>query len=175
MATFGEIKNKFFSLSKQEQENLLKEIYGFSKDIKDFMDVRLLSDGERKFIEEIKKATESSTPTGRPKSIKVAKINSILRKAKKSKVKNKILCEMFWHAFDGYVTFLNNNGEGPDIYEDKAYEHLKEYLLLLVEISEDKQVLKNQLLFVKNYLNQHNNMYNEHLWELYEDIAIEYI
>ncbi len=175
MATLREIREKFFSLSKKEQETILKEIYSFSKDIKEFMNVRLLKDGEDKFIEEIKKATESSTSTGRPKIIKVTKVNSILSKAKKSKVAKETLCDMQWYAFDGYVTFLNDYGGGPDSYKNKAYEHLKNYLRLLIEISNDKQKLEEELLGVENYLSQHENMYNDHLWELYEDIVAEYV
>jgi len=175
LATLREIKKAFFSLSKKEQEDILKEIYNFSKDVKDFMNVRLLGNGEDKFVEEIKKATESCTPTGRPKMIKVTKVNGILSKAKKSKVKKETLCDMQWYAFDGYVTFLNDYGSGPDSYENKAYEHFKNYLLLLVETSNDKQELEEELLGAENYLNQHQNMYSDHLWELYEDIAAEYI
>ena len=175
MATLREVKKKFFSLSQKEQENILKEIYNFSKDVKEFMNVRLLGDGEEKFIEEIKKAAESSTPTGRPKMIKVTKVNAILSKAQKSKVTKETLCKMQWYAFDGYVTFLNDYGGGPESYENKAYDHFKNYLELLVAISKDKQELKEKLLGIKNYLNQHQNMYNEHLWELYEDFAEEYV
>jgi hypothetical protein len=175
LATLREIKEKFFSLSKKEQETILKEIYNFSKDVKEFMNVRLLGDGEDKFIEEIKKATESSTSTGRPKMIKVTKVNSILSKAKKSKVTKETLCDMQWYAFDGYVTFLNDYGGGPDSYENKAYEHFENYLRLLVEISDDKQKLEEELLGVENYLSQHQNMCNDHLWELYEDIVTEYV
>jgi hypothetical protein len=175
LATLREIKKKFFLLSEKEQEVILKEIYNFSKDVKDFMNVRLLGDGEDKFVEEIKKATESSTSTGRPKIIKVTKVSSILNKAKKSKVKKETLCDMQWYAFNGYVTFLNDYGGGPDSYENKAYDHFENYLRLLVEISNDKQKLEEELLGVENYLNQHQNMYNDHLWELYEDIVAECI
>jgi len=175
LATLKEVKEKFFSLPKKEQEIILKEIYNFSKDVKEFINVRLLRDGEDKFIEEIKKATESSTSTGRSKMIKVTKVNSILSKAKKSKVTKETLCDMHWYAFDGYVTFLNYCGGGPDSYENKAYEHFENYLRLLVEISDDKQKLEEELLGVENYLNQHQDMYNDHLWKLYEDIAAEYV
>jgi hypothetical protein len=175
LATLREVKEEFFSLSRKEQETILKEIYNFSKDVKEFINVRLLRDGENKFIEDIKKATESSTPTGRLKMIKVSKVNSILSKAKKSKVTKETLCDMHWYAFDGYVTFLNDYGGGPDSYENKAYDHFKNYLRLLVEISDDKQKLEEKLLGIENYLNQHQNMYNDHLWELYKDVVAEYI
>ena len=85
MANLREIKKAFFELSDKEQESILKEIYSFSKDIKEFLNVRLLNDGEELYIEKIRKATESSTPMGLPKTIKVTQVNSILNKAKKSK------------------------------------------------------------------------------------------
>jgi hypothetical protein len=134
-----------------------------------------LREGEEKFIEQIKKATESETAKGAPKMIKVINVNSILNKAKKSNVKKDTLCTMEWHAFNGYMTFLNDYGGGPDSYENKAYDHLKNYLLLLIKSSNNKQNLEDELLGVENYLNQHNNMYNDHLWELFEDISAEHI
>ena len=171
MATLRDIKKKFFLLSKKEQENLLKEIYGFSKDVKEFLNMRLLGEGEEKFIEEIQKATQSATPSGMPKMIKVPKVNSIISKAKKSKVNKKTLCTMHWYAFDGYMTFLDDYGGGPDSYENKVYDHLKEYLLLLIEISNNKKELQEELYNVREYLDTHDNMYNDHLYELYLEIT----
>ncbi len=175
MATLREIKKEFFSLPQKEQEIILKEIYGFSKDVKEFLNVRLLGDGEEKFIEQIKKATESETAKGTPKMIKVINVNSIINKAKKSNAKKETLCTLEWHAFDGYMTFLNDYGGGPDSYENKVYEHLKNYLLLLIEASNDKQNLEEELLGVENYLSEHDNMYNDDLFELFEEISAEYI
>ena len=170
MATLKDIKKVFFFLSKKEQETILKEIYGFSKDVKEFLNVRLLNEGEEKFIEQIKKASESSTYTGMPKIIKVTNINQILNKAKKSKVRQETLCEMQWIAFDGYMTFLNDYGGGPDSFEDKVYDHLKAYLLLLLDIS-NGQELNDELVGVSNYLRKHNNMYYDHIWELYKELT----
>jgi len=75
----------------------------------------------------------------------------------------------------GYMTFLNDYGGGPESYEGKVYDHLKNYLLLLIDISDDKEELENELLGVEQYLSQHSNMYNDHLFELYEDLAAKYI
>ena len=172
MANLREIKKAFFELSDKEQESILKEIYSFSKDIKEFLNVRLLNDGEELYIEKIRKATESSTPTGLPKTIKVTQVNSILNKAKKSKVKKDTLCEMEWIAFDGYMTSLNDYGGGPESYENKVYDHLKKYLLLLNDINKNEE-LNDELDGVKHYLREHTNMYYDHLWELFEEITGE--
>jgi len=172
MANLREIKKAFFELSDKEQETILKEIYSFSKDIKEFLNVRLLNDGEELYIEKIRKASESSTPTGLPKTIKVTQVNSILNKAKKSKVEKDTLCEMEWIAFDGYMTFLNDYGGGPESYENKVYDHLKNYLLLLCDISKNEE-LNDELDGVKHYLRKHTNMYCDHIWELFEEITGE--
>jgi hypothetical protein len=39
LATLREIKKEFFSLPQKEQESVLQEIYGFSKDVKEFLNV----------------------------------------------------------------------------------------------------------------------------------------
>jgi len=36
MATYRDIKKEFFNLPNKEQEQILKEIYNFSKDVKEF-------------------------------------------------------------------------------------------------------------------------------------------
>jgi len=170
MANLREIKKAFFELSNEEQEVILKEIYNFSKDMKEFLNVRLLNDGEELYIKKLRKATESSTPNGSPKTIKVAQVNSILDKAKKSKIKKDTLCEMEWVAFDGYMTSLDEYGGGPESYENKVYDHLKNYLLLLKDTNENKE-LNDELDEVKHYLREHTNMYYDHIWELFEEIT----
>jgi len=170
MATLREIKKEFFALSQKEQEQIIKEIYSFSKDMKSFLDMRLTGSGGEKYIKEITKATESCTPKGYPKNIQVKTVNSILTKAKKSKVSDKILCKMEWIAFDGYMTFLDDYGGGPEIYEDKIYDHLNNYLRLLDKTSTTEEYVA-QLEKVSKYLRGHTNMYYEHIWELFEDIT----
>ena len=170
MASLRDIKKVFFSLSRKEQETVLKEIYGFSKDVKEFLNMRLLNEGEEKFIEQIANATISSTYTGLPKTIKVSTVNKILSKAKKSKVAPETLCEMEWLAFDGYMTFLNDYGGGPESYENKVYDHLKAYLLLLFDTKSGEE-LDDELAGVADYLRGHTNMHYDHIWELYEELT----
>ena len=169
MATLREIKKAFFELPPKEQEQIIKEIYGFSKDVKIFMNMRLLGDGEEQFIKQITKACESETPKGSPKMIKVTAVNAILTKAKKSKVSKETLCDMEWIAFDGYMTFLNDYGGGPDSYTNKIYDHLGNYLQLLRELDKLEENIKK----VQIYLRRHTNMYYDHIWELFEQITAE--
>jgi hypothetical protein len=175
MANLREIKKAFFQLSQKEQELILKEIYGFSKDVKEFLNIRLLNSGEELYIEQIIKATDSSSKNSNsmPRTIQITKVNSILSKARKSKVKKETLCKMEWIAFEGYMLFLNSYG-GPESYEDKVYDHLKNYLLLLKDISKDKE-LNDEYDRIKQYLRINKNMYYDHIWELFTEITGEMV
>ncbi len=144
---------------------MFKEIYEFSKDMKEFLSIRLVGEGEEIYIKQISKASESATPRGMPKDIEVRKVNTVISKAKKAKVSDKTLCEMEWIAFDGYVTYLNDYGDGPEIYYDKIYTHLENYLFLFSKIYTEEET-KEKIEDVKYYINQHDNMYFDDLWEL---------
>jgi hypothetical protein len=170
MATFTEIKKKFFSLSPKEQELLLKEIYGLSKESKRFLDVRLSGANEENFIEEITKATQYATPKGYPKDIEVRKVNSILSNAKKCKVDSQILEKMELIAFEGYMGSLNEYGGGPDTYENKVYDHLNNYLNLVMSnhLVEEQGTLFDDM---RLYLRQNTNMYYDHIWELFKELT----
>lgn len=169
MATLREIKKAFFALSQKEQEAMIKEIYGFSKDVKEFLNIRLLDDGEEQYIQQISKATESQTPKGYPKEISVREVNAILSKAKKSKVSDKTLYEMEWIAFDGYMTYLDDYGGGPEIYEDKVYDHLNNHLQLLSKMGNEEE--QKKIEEIAKYLRKHTNMYYDHIWELFEEMT----
>ncbi len=170
MATIKEIRKAFYELPKKEQDTLLKDIYAFSKDMKAFLNMRLLGSGGDEYIEKITKATQSPLASGAPKMIKVMAVNSILSSAKKSKISRGILCEMEWIAFDGYMTFLNDYGGGPDSYENRVYIHLENYLSLLMNIHKDEE-LEDSFEEVKIYLRKHTNMYYDHIWGLFKSIT----
>ena len=170
MSTFTEIKKKFFSLPQKEQELLLKEIYGLTKENKRFLDVRLSGANEASFIEDITKITQYTTLKGYPKDIEVRKVNAILSTAKKCKVDPKILEKMELIAFEGYMGFLNDYGGGPEIYETKVYDHLENYLNLLIvnhTIEEQVDIFED----MKVYLYQNTNMYYDHIWELFAELT----
>ena len=172
MAGIKEIKKAFFDLPIKEQEVILKDIYGFSKDIKEFLNLRLLNEGEDLFIDNITKLTQCWSPAGTLKIIKVTQVNSIISKAKKAKVSSKFLSQMEWIAFDGYMTALDDFGGGPESYENKIYDHLKNYLLL-IQKNESGNKLDQSIEDVRQYLRSHTNMYCDHIWELFEEITGE--
>jgi len=172
VATFRDIKKVFFQMDEKNQEQILREIYNFSKETKAFLNMNLLGSGDKIFIDEISKASESSTPKGYPKEISVRKINSILSKAKKSKVNNKTLQQMELIAFEGYMTFLNDYGGGPEIYEDKIGDHLKNYLLLVLK---NEPYNKHTYIFdeMRGYLRANQNMLYDNIWHIFENLTGE--
>jgi len=170
MATYKDIKKEFFDLSIKEQEQILKEIYNFSKDIKEFLNTRFTNDNEDYHIEEIESATNYYTYTGIPKILSTRKINSVISKAKKAKVSTEILEKMEYIAFKGYFDSLNDFGDGPEIYEDKIYDHLKNYLTL-VSKNNSQQKKDTKLNDLKKYLLENTNMYYDHIWELFEEMT----
>ena len=168
MAKYRDIKKEFFNLSDKKQEQLLKEIYNFSKDMKQFLNTRLMNDNEEAFIDEISKATDYYTRSGIPKEISPRKINSIITKAKKSKVSVDTLEKMELIAFQSYMNFLNDFGGGPEIYEDKIYDHLKNYLELILSNSSNSDTKINE---IKDYLFENQNMCYDYIWELFQDLT----
>ena len=170
MATYRDIKKEFFNLSTKEQEQILKEIYNFSKDVKEFLNTRLSSDSGGNYIKEIEKATDYYTPSGIPKDMSVKKINSVISKAKKAKADISILEKMEFIAFKAYIDFLNDFGGGPEIYEDKVYDHLKNYISLVLKNDTQKDI-ETKLTYIENYLLNNTNMYYDHLWDLFEELA----
>lgn len=170
MATLKDIKKAFFTLSQKEQEIIIKDIYGFSKDMKTFLNICLLDDGGEAYLKEIQKATESQTPKGYPKEISVRTVNSIFTKARKSNIKKDILCEMEWIAFDGYMTYLNDYGGGAEIYEDKMYEHLNSHLLFTIKLY-SKEEQKEKFKKISFYLKRHTNGCYDDIFQLFEELT----
>jgi len=170
MTKYKDIKKEFFNLSIKEQERIFKEIYDFSNDIREFLKNRLINENEIQYIEEIEFETDYYSSMGIPQILSTRKINSIINKAKKAKVSVSILEKMEYIAFKGYADSLNDFGDGPEIYEKKVYDHLKNYLLLIIKNNSQKDI-DDKIKHIKNYLLKNTNMYYDHLWELFEDIT----
>ena len=170
MATYKDVKKEFFNLSIKEQEQILKDIYNFSKDVKEFLNTRLTSDNGESYIKEIKKATDYYTPSGIPKDMSVRKINSVISKAKKAKVDSSIIEGMEYIAFKAYIDFLNDFGGGPEIYEEKVYDHLQNYILLILTNNSQKD-RDNKIYHLQDYLLNNTNMCYDYLWELFEELT----
>jgi len=68
------------------------------------------------------------------------------------------------------MNFLNDFGGGPDIYESKVYDHLENYLqLLLKNPSNDNR--DDKIVEIQYFLYQNQNMYYDHIWGLFKDLT----
>lgn len=170
MATFRDIKKEFFNLSNKEQEQIFKEIYNFSKDMKQFLSTRLMNDNEEAFVDELNKATDYYTRSGIPKDMSPRKINSIINKAKKSKVSAETLKEMELIAFKAYMNFLNDFGGGPDIYEDQVYDHLNNYIQLVLN-NPSNENKDDEIVEMQYFLCQNQNMCYDYIWNLFKELT----
>jgi len=65
---------------------------------------------------------------------------------------------------------LNEYGGGSDTYENKVYDHLNNYLNLVLS---NHQVEEQVPLFedMRLYLRQNTNMYYDHIWELFKELT----
>lgn len=64
MSKFKQIKEKFNQLTPAGKEELFKDIYNFSRDMKIFLENRFLGGNDHIFIEQIKKETIGKIITG---------------------------------------------------------------------------------------------------------------
>lgn len=174
MANFTAVKNQFHNLSVKEQGLLLKDLYEFSKDVRLFLEGRLLGGDsvaneyiaqmEREAVGKVYREGIPGTPNGRI-------VNSIIGKAKKSYVGIRTMMELEKLAYHGFIEFLNKYGADSESFDEQACNHLGTYLRL----TQDMQILADERsrIFqdVKKYLLDKNNMFTDMLDETYERVT----
>lgn len=161
-------KEKFNKLSPIGKEELLKEIYDFSKDTRLFLENKLLGGYDNTFIEQMEKETMDIYRAGMPsENINGKKVNEIIRKAKKSGVSVWTAMKLEQLAYRGFIEFLNEFGGGPENFDDMACRHLENYLKLVLEAVENKDEQNNIFNEVKNYLLKKDNMCVDFLYEVF--------
>ncbi|MBI5787325.1 MAG: hypothetical protein HZA78_00520 [Candidatus Schekmanbacteria bacterium] len=169
MASFKEIKEKFDQLSPQGKEDLFKEIYSFSKEMKLFLENRLLGGKDDVFITAMEKETIGKVyKKGIPGTPNGKVVNSIIAKARKSLVSTWTLIKLEHLAYRGFIEFLNEYGGGPESFDDMACKHLEAYLNLVKSESKDQEEKYKIFQEVKKYLLDKNNMYTDSLDDVFE-------
>lgn len=165
---FKTVKEKFNELSPRKKEELLKEIYDFSKDTRLFLENKFLGGYDNIFIEQMEKETIGKIyKAGIPGDIEGKKVNEIIQKAKKSGVSVWTITKLEQLAYRGFIEFLNEFGGGPENFEDMACRHLENYLKLVLETIENKDEQNNIFNEVKNYLLKKDNMCVDFLYEVF--------
>lgn len=170
---FRQVVKAFFNLPKKQQEDFLRDLYGYSPDIKIFVESKLglqadfqkyLTEMHRETIDKIYRKGTPGTPNGKV-------VNSIITKAQKAQVPLDIMLELEQLAFQGFIEFLNEFGGGPDSFDELSCKHLEAYLLLVQKHITNQ--VEQQKLFeeVKQYLREKNNMLTESIDEVFEDMT----
>ena len=172
MSQLRQIKEKFNSLSPEEKETLLSDLYHFSTDTRLFLESRLLGTGGREFIQLMEKETIGKVyRKGMPGTPNGKKVNSIIVKAKKSRVALSVMLQLEKLAYCGFIEFLNEYGGGPENFDEMACEHVEAYLMLAknhVENSTERNRIFEEL---KEYLIEKDNLFTDSLDDTYERVV----
>lgn len=177
MARLNEVVKKFHTLSKDEQNDLLRELYNYSKDIKLFLESKLCLQYDADYlINAMEKETIGKVyRKGRPATPNGNKVNAIISKAKKASISTKTILELEQLAYRGFIEFLNEYGGGPENFDEMACNHLEEYLRLIKTKIKDVNERKRRYEEVKKYLLKLNNMMTDSIDETYEHVTGEEI
>lgn len=172
MKNFKKVKEKFSQLSQQEKDNLLQDIYNFSKDTKLFLKNRLLVGNDNIFIKAMEKETIGKVyKTGIPGTPNGVKVNSIIAKAKKSGIGIDALIRLEQLAYRGFIEFLNEYGGGPESFDEMAVKHMENYLILVQDNTEGEKEKIDIFQNIKNYLLKKGNMYTDSLDDIFEEVT----
>lgn len=173
MAKFKEIIGKFRSLSEDEQEDILSDLYGFSNDVRLFFEgkLRLTADTkgliremERETVGKVYRKGTPAVPNGRA-------VNAIITRAKKAQVDLATLLTLEKLAYRGFIEFLNEYGGGPESFDNLSCKHLEAYLELIKTRIADPLEQKRLFEEVKKYLLSLENMITDYLDTVYENIT----
>ena|SRR3989338_6327301 len=170
--SFSKLNTIFFSLPKDEQQQVLKRLYYFSIETKTLFSTSLgFQEDPKVFINKMQHETISKVyRKGNPKEPNGKVVNQILVNAKKAGVSFDTLLNLEELAYRGFMEFLHEYGGGPESFDDQACKHIENYLKLVLQIKDeakkDKLVEKLRLYIIKK-----DNMYTDDKDETFENIT----
>ncbi|HEY4479558.1 MAG TPA: hypothetical protein VI981_04365 [Candidatus Paceibacterota bacterium] len=174
MTSFSTIKKQFRDLSLGGQDELLKDLYMFSKDVRLFLENRLLrgTTATDEYVRQMERETIKKVyRTGTPGIPNGKTVNSIIAKAKKSHVDIHALMTLEQLAYRGFIEFLNEFGGGPESFDDQSCKHLEAYLQIVRDGQIDGEERARRYQELKTYLLAKNNMLTDSLDEAYESVT----
>lgn len=163
----------FFNLSQKQQEDFLRDLYGYSPDIKIFVESKLglqtdfqkyLAEMHRETIGKIYRKGTPGTPNGKV-------VNSIITKAQKTQVPLDVMLELEQLAFRGFIEFFNEFGGGPDSFDELSCKHLEAYLLLVRNNISNQEEQQKLFADIRQYLLKKNNMLTDSIDEVFENVT----
>lgn len=167
------VKRAFHACNQTQQNHLLSEIYGYSQEMREFLESRLLNlvDGkilidamQRETLGKVFHNPNPRIPDGR-------KVRGILARAKKLKANSETIMELERLAFEGFVEFLNEYGGGPESFEEMACDHLEAYLRLVKKISADEKSYLEEIEKIRQYLRKKRNMITDFTYGAFEEVT----
>lgn len=169
MSNYKQIKDKFNDLTSTGKEQLLKDVYNFSSDMKLFLENRFLGGQDNVFIKQMEKEIISKiykygihgTPNGK-------EVNEIISKAKKSSADIWTIIKLEQLAYRGFIEFQNEFGGGPENFDDMACKHMEEYIKLIKQAVKDDKEREQIFNELKKYLKEKDNMYVDSLYDIFE-------
>jgi hypothetical protein len=164
------IRRAFHALNRAQQNHLLSEVYGYSQEIRQFLESRLLNtvDGnvltdamQKETLGKVFHRPIPHTPDGR-------NVRRIIARAKKLGADDGTMMELERLAFEGFVEFLNEYGGGPESFDEMACDHLEVYLRLIKMIVVDQEQYKERIDGVRRYIQKKHNMITDYIYDVFE-------
>ena len=169
MSNFKQIKDKFNDLTSAGKEQLLKDAYNFSNDMKLFLENRFLGGQDNIFINQMEKETIGKIyKDGIPGTPNGKKINEVVSKAKKSRANIWTVIKLEQLAYRGFIEFQNEFGGGPENFDDMACKHMEEYIKLIKQTVKDEKEREQIFNELKKYLKEKDNMCVDSLYDIFE-------
>ena len=164
------IKKAFSALDEKAQLALIKDVYNFSKEMKTFLEHRLLKVESKYYFDEMEKLTYVRFEAVPPQWLDARKINAIISKAKKADIGDLELFKLHFYVFEAYVVWIDMYGISDEAVENKCAIHLVKALELLHELSKiNTDLLEQYYQNAYDIVDKHDNMYRDHLYEIIDD------
>jgi hypothetical protein len=162
--------NAFLDLNEKEQAALIGNVYKFSKDMKTFLEHRLLNVESKYYFVELEKITYERFGAIPPKWVDARKVNAVISKAKKANVGDHELFKLHFYVFEAYVAWIDMYGMSDEAVENKCAMHLVKALELLYKLPWMNDNTKEKYLHKANdIVDKHDNMYRDHLYDILAD------
>lgn len=170
--SFSELITIFFTLSRDKQKQILKQLYEFSKETKTLFSTSLgFSEDPAIFIDQMERETIGKVyRKGAPKEPNGKTINQILTNAKKAGVSPDTMLKLEQLAYRGFMEFLHEYGGGPESFDGQACRHIENYLKLVLQV-QDKSKKRELIEKLRSYIVKKDNMYTDDKDEVFESLT----
>ena len=171
---FTGVKEKFHQLTKEKQDELLRDLYKMSPDTKAFLESRLLgtASNQQKYIKEMERETIGKIyRKGIPGDISGRAVNNIVSRARKAEVDLDTMLQLEWLAYRGFQEYLHQFGGGPETFDDMACNHLEAYLLLIRDGIKDKEGQKRRYVEAAQHIMSRDNMIIDYAEDAFDEVV----